>query len=610
MKSTCVSILLLLFSCILRAQNDCPDAIIICGDANYFDLEAEGPGVDDFLELEENPCASGENNTIWLKIQINEGGTLGFDLTPENPDLTTDFDFWLFGPFDDCITELPAPIRCSTTNPLQAGVGIVTGMNEIETDTSEGPGPDGNGYVNWIEVEDNQFFFLVVDRPHGSGNFSMNWTGTATFYPVPVFNNPDNIPLDIIQCDTDFVDDATSTFDLTIYEEMFYGDQEQEDIIITYHENLNDSTLGIDPIENPAEYINTSQVQTIYLRMTNIFTNCYSNHTFNIEVLPTPQQGEPADLNTCDEGNDGVEQFNLALNDDEIRNGNLQTVVTYHTSLEDAMAGANEVGPLFSNQVPFEPQTIWARLMDVNGCFSHDFFSFEIAPFWLPQFNNPDNIPLDLFECDNDGVNDQTTVFDLTQHEDMLVDDQIGIIVTYHTSFEDAEGSENFITTPQAYTNTSNPQVIYVRFEDFTTACYNIMEFTLNVTGIEAGDPSDLVLCDTNENGIREFDLSVNDEILINGEEGAEVTYHVSEEDANNDENPIGPLYENTVPYEEQTIWARVEKNTGECLGLAFESFTIRVEPLPYFNNPTNMSLDLTECDNDGTDDGITTFDL
>jgi len=40
-----------------------------------------------------NSCGSQENNSIWLKVTIQTGGTLGFILTPENHALVVDFDF-------------------------------------------------------------------------------------------------------------------------------------------------------------------------------------------------------------------------------------------------------------------------------------------------------------------------------------------------------------------------------------------------------------------------------------------------------------------------------------------------------------------------------------
>lgn len=605
MKITCVFILLFLFQLNVNAQNDCPDAIIVCGDANYFNLEAEGEG--EMPEINpNNACASGENNTIWLKIQINQGGTLGFILTPEEDDLVIDFDFWLFGPIEECGT-IGTAIRCSTTNPLQAGLDyITTGMNETEEDISEGPGPDGNAFVNWITVENNEFYYLVIDRPHGFGNFSMEWTGTATFHAVPVFLNPDNIPLDITQCDKDGVNDNSTTFDLTVYEEMFIG--AQNPVAVTYHKNLNDVTTGQNPILVPEAYSNTSNPQIMFLRMTNTVTGCYSTQTFTIATTPPIRAGQPLNMELCDINKNGVRTFDLSANDDLVINGNTDTFVTYHTSLQNAKNGVAPVGPLFENQTP--TQTIWARLQDPEGCFSYDFYSFTITVTPLPEFRNPNNIAIDLAQCDDDGVNDKKSEFNLTIHQTMFTGGFDNLVITYYENEDDAIGGTDAIDTPEAYTNISNPQTIYMRLVDTDTGCVNTSSFTITVLNISAGEPQDLFLCDTDENGIQEFNLALNDENVRNGEIDSEVSYYTSEDNAINEISPIGPLYQNLVPYEQQTIWVRLEKNNTGCLGEDIKLFTLNIIPLPVFLNPNNISFDLSKCDDDGVEDESTNFDL
>ncbi|HMI08087.1 MAG TPA: hypothetical protein VK528_11110, partial [Flavobacterium sp.] len=117
------------------------DAIIICGDANLSNLDTQGFGIQ---EIFANACSSHENNSIWLKIKIQTGGTFGFLITPESSALVVDFDFWIFGPNVEC-SNMGTAVRCSTTNPLNAQLAYnTTGMNDSETDVSEGPGPDGN----------------------------------------------------------------------------------------------------------------------------------------------------------------------------------------------------------------------------------------------------------------------------------------------------------------------------------------------------------------------------------------------------------------------------------------------------------------------------------
>ncbi|PZR19130.1 MAG: hypothetical protein DI539_15105, partial [Flavobacterium psychrophilum] len=613
MKIISTIILLLFFGITAYAQNDCPDAIIVCGDANYYDLEAQGAGQSPHEITPDNACLSpggfgGENNSIWLKILINQGGTLGFILTPEETAPVTDFDFWMFGPDVEC-NALGTSIRCSTTNPGAAGLSyLTTGMNEFETDFSEGPNGDGNAFVQWLTVQDNETYYLIVDRPHGSGNFSMEWTGTATFHTVPVFLNPNNINTDIHLCDKDGVNDETTLFDLTVHEAMFLGTQSP--MAVTYHLSHNDSTNGINAIAAPQAYPNVQNPQIIYMRMTNVITGCFSTETLNIIVDPPMDTGIPIDLFLCDTDENGIREFDLSQNDTNVRNVNpASTTVTYHTSQAEALSGDNPVGPLFTNTTPYQ-QTLWSRLTDSDGCFSYDFYSFDVVVNPLPAFNNPDNILLDIVQCDNDGINDNTTLFDLTIHAAMLTNSQSNLGITYYTNPNDAEGGNNPITTPESYANISDPQTIYMRMLNSDTGCYDTLPFTIAIERIPTGTPNNLALCDIDENGFREFDLSGNNDPILGTETGATVTFHISEADARTGANSIGTTYTNTVAYETETIWARLQKDFGPCVGYGVVSFTISVIPLPEIRNPENISFDQIKCDLDGINDNSTEFDL
>lgn len=596
-------ILFLFFHIIATAQSDCPDAITVCGNESYRDLDATGIG---FQEISNsNACSSGENNSLWLLLHVNTGGTLGFTILPDSDDLVVDFDFWIFGPNATC-GNLGTAIRCSTTNPIQSDAeNNLTGMNETETDVSEGPGPNGNNFIQWLTVQDNETYYLIIDRPHGASNFSIEWTGTATFFEVPVFNNPDNIPLDLVQCEGDTVNDNVSVFDLTVHEEMFIGTQ--TNVVLTYHESQNDMITGENPLENPAAYVNSSNPQTVYLRMTNTITGCYANLTFDIEVSTIPA-GTPENLALCDDNLNGLREFNLALNDNVIKNGNPGSTVTYYASPEDAQNGVNPIGPLFQNTLPYTTQTIWARLQDANGCFGDEIKSFDINILPLPVFVNPGNISLDMSQCDADTIDDSSTLFDLTLHEAMLIGGQTDVMLSYYETVDEAILGENFITNPDVYANTSTPQTIYIRMTNTETGCFAVDSFDIEITVIAAGEPEDLNLCDISENGFREFNLSLNDDAVKNGLPDTEVAYYTSLEDAENETGPIGPLYQNEVAYE-QEIWARIE-NTNGCHGHDIVSFNLVVVPLPVFNNPDHIPVDLMQCDADGTDDNSTPFNL
>jgi gliding motility-associated-like protein len=260
------------------AQNDCVDAIIICGDANLSDLETVGIGVQEIFPS--NACASQENNSIWLKIRIKTGGTFGFILTPQSPDLVVDFDFWIYGPNVQC-SNMGTAIRCSTTNPLNAALTYnTTGMNDVETDVSEGPGPDGNGFIHWMTVNDNDIYYIAVDRPVGESNFAIAWTGTATFYDPPVVETVANLET----CETNDPPHGIANFDLTQNTASAIGSQDT--VTASFYADYSNAVSGLNPIQSPENYQNIANPQTVYIRIANTVTGCFDIEPFELRVGP------------------------------------------------------------------------------------------------------------------------------------------------------------------------------------------------------------------------------------------------------------------------------------------------------------------------------------
>ncbi|AWH86755.1 hypothetical protein HYN59_17290 [Flavobacterium album] len=598
----------------LNAQTDCPDAIIVCGNASYTGLNATGIGTQE-INIQ-NACSSQEHNSLWLKILIKDGGTLGFILNPESDDLVVDFDFWVYGPNATC-GNLGTAIRCSTTNPGAAGLDSnVTGMNETETDVSEGPNGDGNAWINWINVEDDEIYYLIIDRPHGQANFSLQWTGTATFHNIPVFYNPDNIPLEIVQCDDDGVHDNSTVFDLTVFEEMFIG--VQTDVEISYYLDSNGMLTGDNPLDNPAAYANTSSPQTIYMRMTNPVTGCFDTETMTIKLDHDFLTGQPQALSLCDTNGNGFREFDLSQNDAGISNGNENTSVTYYASEVDAQNKANPLTVPYQNATAYTTQTIWARVETTGGCFRYGITSFTISVLPVPEMLRTDDFPpgtpLTIIECDDDGVDDNATAFDLTVFEEMLTGTQTDVALTYHIQNSDAETGDNALENPEAYINASNPQTIYLRMTNTVTGCFARETITLSIDhSLPVGNPETLLLCDTDGDGFGEFDLTQNDELVINGQPNTAVTYYVSQADAENKANPLPGIYQNQNPNAVQTIWARLDTTSG-CFRHGITSFNITIYPVPEMlrndDIPTGTPLEIVECDDDGTDDGFTAFNL
>ena len=122
--------------------------------------------------------------------------------------------------------------------------------------------------------------------------------------------------------------------------------------------------------------------------------------------------------------------------------------------------------------------------------------------------------------------------------------------------------------TTSAYTNTSNPQIIYAEVTDLVSGCVNTAEVTLEVSS-NAINNAVLSVCDGNEElGFTQFELSIADPQITNGlPPDVTITYYETLDNALLLTNPLANFYTNTTPYS-QTIFARLEQN-GNCYGIS-----------------------------------------
>ena len=98
------------------SQNDCIDAVTICGNSNI-DLDVNGIGTQELFAS--NICSSQENNSLWLQVTVVTNGTLAFTLTPGSTNINEDYDFFIFGPNISCCS-LGQAIRFSNITNIQA----------------------------------------------------------------------------------------------------------------------------------------------------------------------------------------------------------------------------------------------------------------------------------------------------------------------------------------------------------------------------------------------------------------------------------------------------------------------------------------------------------
>tara|TARA_R110002033_G_scaffold167219_1_gene206254 strand:- start:2035 stop:4542 length:2508 start_codon:yes stop_codon:yes gene_type:complete len=123
-----------------------------------------------------------------------------------------------------------------------------------------------------------------------------------------------------------------------------------------------------------------------------------------------------------------------------------------------------------------------------------------------------------------------------------------------------------------------------------------------------ANQPSDLVVCDDDNDGFALFDLTVLNAQVLGAQSSIDytVTYHETQTDADNDVNAISSPYTNIVS-NVQTIYIRVEDiNTDNA---AMTTVNLIVNPIPS-PTPSELLPALTLCDDTNTGDGIEIFDL
>jgi gliding motility-associated-like protein len=418
-------------------------------------------------------------------------------------------------------------------------------------------------------------------------------------FELILFSQPEvqTAPLNLEQCTL-----LEQSFDLTENDQEALGISASINTSITYHESFADATTGENAIENPDDYENLSDPQTIWIRIENAGqAECFDTSSFEISVIESALINQDVTpLVVCDDDNDGFfNNFNLNDKDGEISLLNPVVEISYHLTELDALNNVGALSSPYSNVVQ-NTQTIYYRAVDSTvDCVQVNSFEIQVvdSPLLTP-------ITQPLIGCDDN--NDGVLEFDLTQVEFEALGSLVpaDLEITYHISFFDAQNSINSIAQPTTFQNTSNPQTIWLRVEDITNenGCFDIEPLELQVFEtpiITFAEP--FAACDDETGGglsdeIATFDFNeVIDEITqVNNE--LLVEFFETEDDLTNNIqiDPIDSYQNISNP---QTIFIKATSETSGCVTIS--NFTIVVEPTPSLA-PTLEALEICDPDNDG----------
>ena len=195
-----------------------------------------------------------------------------------------------------------------------------------------------------------------------------------------------------------------------------------------------------------------------------------------------------------------------------------------------------------------------------NGCISYGSIQIEYSAL-------PIAVDTSLVQCDADGLFDGLTVFNLTEINESLINNIPNRVTKFYTSLASAQNSIDQIDGT-AFSNTSNPQLVYVQLIDTNTNCFDISELTLSVS-TTTGNDATLESCDSDgaEDGFYNFNLRDADTSVLSGLPAIfTLSYYLTYQEALLEVNPLPANYTNTTPYN-QTIFARIE-NGNDCHGI------------------------------------------
>ena len=463
-------LILIAFLCftnwVFSQANDCTNAILLCGNTPV-GVTPTTAGFDEF-SLPANivpSCYNFSGPTTWFKVEIVQGGTLGFDVIPENG--TDDYDFAVFGPVSNC-SNLGTAIRCSSTNPQAAGVSANTGLNATETDLSEGPGPNGNGYLKELDTKNGETYYILLGQASGASGFQMNLNGTAILPQSPDFNTPQ----DLETCDDDGIEDGFTRFNLVSQASAITTSF--PDSRVTFHETLNDANLNQNPISATTTYTNTTvNNQTIYTRISSISDPCTEITSFDLIVNPLPTYTNPDELYICDAT--AIANYDLAALHERIIGTSPNLVISYHRSAIEATMNLNAIQDM---NVPMSGVTIYFVVRNTaTNCIIFD--EFDITYQNSPALTQP----TPLIYCRDDHTN---LTFDFTNIETEALDglDPDDFDTYFYETNSDRTNDTNRL--PLLWDTDASSKTVFFRSINSTTGCY--ADESLDVQVVESPD--------------------------------------------------------------------------------------------------------------------------
>lgn len=291
--------------------------------------------------------------------------------------------------------------------------------------------------TNFQNTEIPQIIYVRVTSTLDPNCYQIESFLLDLFY-LPQVNTPQNL----IYCDSP-ENNGIANFDLTAIIPELIGNQ--NNLSVSFY--LSVEELESDSfIENPTNFQNTANPQTVYLKVFNSENPlCYDTTSVELKVEPI-EIFSLEGLLACDKGLDTA-TFDLTEIEESLNLSANEEIVAYYTNSQDAGLNENPIvfPTAFENQT--NPQSIFIRKEnpETASCY-------QLVQFPLKIENCPPFIP-DGFSPNKDGIND---VFEISGLYDIFENFNLKIYARYGNLIY--EGNNNIPpwdgTSTQGLTNT------------------------------------------------------------------------------------------------------------------------------------------------------------
>lgn len=474
------------------------------------------------------------------------------------------------------------PLALGTQSPQDFSVSYHLSENEAQNGTNAIANPE-----TYTSNALSQSIWLRLTLNTAPTACSALGSFTLETSPLTVVNNVSD--LSIQAC---VFPNAPVSFNLTQNTAIALGSQDPQGFDISYHTSESEAQNGTNAIVNPTNYNNTSNPQTLWLRLerNDVTPLCYAIAPFDIEVVGTPVINfNPSPLQICASDGNGFAEFDLSQSIIDISLGNPDISVSFHDTIINVQNNTNPLPLSYTNTVAGS-QTIYYRTEDtINGCSFTG--TLELQVLEVPEFST--NVPA-LSTC---AVDNNIGVFNLSDIEPLLIEnaDDTDFGIQYFLSESDALNGTNAIANPNGFNNTSNPQTLWLGVAN-SNSCYAIASFELNVLNSTVISDNviinDIAICSEDPTtllatvDLGQYDTLINPNALPN----TQVHYYEGWDNFNLGiaiENPQN--YITTVP--SITIVARIFNSETQCRSPEPIAFNVNINPLPTFSLPEVLPL-------------------